>query len=329
MSDSPFRAEGRADELVIAVYLDTLVLLDLLAAAEDGFAMAERVTSMLGTSVANERSGSAEFGVPKVLNFFKLGFSGKLGRTATNDNRQSREAELTHTYGSLLHRLRAYLLEEGLVTRLDGSSNVSDVSIGSFIEFAGVARANPFTDSFRRIGRMLKFVEIAMTAQSPGAPARNPQGGGGRQAQRQPNQGQPPRSRNSDAAQLKAISDFLEQITIDVEREGTSTLVVDSVTSGYRAVVTVFNDYLRDRSMAEILNREFRVLGKVARHLPAGSAEAVDLIASSGISGFPPELLAQLGGAIDLLGSSGSQLSNPTTSIDPPAIEIVPIAIYL
>jgi hypothetical protein len=82
--------------------------------------------------------------------------------------------------------------------------------------------------------------------------------------------------------------------------------------------------------MAEVMNREFKVLGKVARHLPVGSTESVDLLASSGVAGFPSEILGQLAASMDEMASqTGMQISRPETTIDPPVIEIVPLAMYL
>jgi hypothetical protein len=306
-----------ADELVIAVYLDTNVLLDLLATVEDGFSLVERVTSGQTRADASERSGGAEFGAPGVLNFFKLGFSGKLGKSSNTGTNDTTEADITHTYGSLLHRLRRYLLEEDLVR-----TPASGVEAGTFVEFTGVVRPNPFTSSFVQLQRMLSFVrvaaEMAGKAASPQPSAKPGRGG------------QPPRQANPELAQAKAISDFIDQLTSDVEREGTSTVLVESQSSDDRAVVTLYEDFLRDRSMAELLNREFRVLGKTARVLPAGSSESVDLIALSGIAGLPPELLAQLTGVMRQMSASGAaQLAEPVTEIKPPVVEIVPIAIYL
>lgn len=315
------------EELIIAVYLDTNVLLDLLATVEDGFALVERVTTGQGAGSTSERSTSGEFGAPRVLSLFKLGFSGKLGRSTAATSNETTEAEVTHTYGSLLHRLRSYLVEEGLVRpSATTETNTADLSVGSFVEFNGVVRPNPFTDSFRRVQRMLKFAEVAMAFDSEPSP----QPSGGRQGQgRGQGQGRRP-SANPQNAQLQAISDFLEQLTADVEREGTTTVVLEDHQSGYSALVTLFDDYLRDRSMAELLNREFRVLGKVARHLPAGSTEKVDLLASSGIAGFPPEILSQLASGVgELSGSGGAQLKAPLTATDPPVVEIIPVAIYL
>lgn len=311
------------NELVIAVYLDTNVLLDLLATVEDGFRLVERVTTGQTSGRSSERSGGAEFATPSLFNFFKVGFSGKLGKTSDEGASETKETELTHTYGSLLHRLRRYLFEENLVTSLSPEGTLP-VAVGSFIEFTGVVRPNPFTDSFHRLQRMLRFAEVATSMSQ--TPSPDPIGNKGNRGQ---NQGRSVPA-NKQASQLKAMEAFFEQLTADVEREGTSTVLIDNNPSQYRAVVTLFDDFLRDRSMAEILNREFRILGKVARHLPVGSPENVDLLASSGVAGFPPEILSQLSGMMDQMSNEGgAQLHSPSTTIDPPVIEIVPIAIYL
>ncbi|MGA7362191.1 MAG: hypothetical protein WBZ07_04460 [Candidatus Dormiibacterota bacterium] len=290
---------------------------------EGGFRLVERVTTGQTSSRTAERSAEAEVATPGLLNFFKLGLSGKLGKSTSEGASETTEADRTHTYGSLLHRLRQYLIEESLVTTVASGGDVP-VKVGSFIEFTGVVRPNPFTDSFRKLQRMMRFGEIALSVQPKPTPTVTANKGnrGQSQARREPP--------NQQGAQLKAMNAFFEQLTGDVEREGTSTVLFEDQASKYRAVVTIFDEFLRDRSMAEILNREFRVLGKVARHLPAGSTESVDLLASSGVAGFPPEMLGQLSGMIDQMSTAGqAQLESPSTTIEPPVIEIVPIAIYL
>lgn len=311
------------DDLLIAVYLDTNALLDLLATVEDGFTLVERVTSGLSSGTSSERGASGEMSSPGILNFFKVGLSGKLGRTKSEGTSESSEAELTHTYGSLLNRLRRYLVAEELVAP-DASGAADTFEVGAFVEFAGVVRPNPFTASFEQLRRMLGFAEIAFALEGKQSPAQGgPKGGGkGRTTSRT--------AASPQQRELKAMADFFEQLTKDVEREGTNTIVMEQRDGDYSAVVTIFDAYLRDRSMSELLNREFRVLGKVARHLPTGSPEGVDLLASSGIAGFPPEVLGGLTDAIgDMSGSGSAQLAAPSTTINPPAIEIVPIAIYL
>jgi hypothetical protein len=272
------------DELVIAVYLDTNVLLDLLATVEGGFSLVERVTSGHMRDTSSDRSASAEFGAPGVLNFFKLGISGRLGRTATTGTTDTRESDVAHTYGSLLHRLRKYLLTQGLV---HGLGDV--LTPGQFVEFSGVVRPNPFTASFRQLQRMIKVIELAVPMASQGTAAQTA-GPHGQRAQGQRGQGQrggqASNVADQQSAQMRAISDFLGQVTEDIEGEGTSTVLVESQRSSDRAVITLYDGYLRDRSMAELLNREFRVLGKVARHLPEGPASASISPRSPGLAPF-------------------------------------------
>jgi hypothetical protein len=316
-------AQSAADELVVTVYLDTNALLDLLATVEDGFTLVERVTSGQAVGSSSDRSGEANFGAPGVFNFFKLGLSGKLAKSTNETRKETSESEITHTYGSLLHRLRRYLIEEKLLTNV-ARDDSDPVAVGKFTEFSGIVRPNPFTATFRQLDRMLEYVNVAMAFEKK--PHRQQQSGktphGG--SQQTGSAGAP------SAAQLKTMSEFFHRLTSDVEREGTNTVLLENQVSGYKAIVTVYDDFLRDRSMAELLNREFRVLGKVARHLPVGSHEKVDLLSSSGISGFSPDILTSLSGAITEMSNSGtSQVAAPSTTIEPPVVEIVPIAIYL
>lgn len=310
-------------DLLIPVYLDTEVLIDLLATVEDGFSLVERVTSEQISRRSSEKSGGADFATTAMFQFFKLGLSGKLGRSTTEGASETTEANKTHTYGSLLHRFRRYLISEGLLMQsiIDDSPEV-----GSFIEFPGILRPNPFTDAFERLQRILRFADIAMGLEDRVTQTNSSDTNEHRKGQ--PSRRPPSMSKSQ--KQSKAIADFLKLVTTDVEREGTSTVVIEHQTSNYRAVVTVFDDYLRDRSMTEVLNREFRIFGKVARHLPAGSGESVDLLASSGVAGFPSEILGQLTSTMkEMVAQTGMQIPTPMAMVHPPVIEIVPIAIYL
>lgn len=288
------------EELVTVVYIDANVLLDLLATVEDGFAVVEHVTFGRTRETASERSVGAELAVPGVLNFFKLGLSGKLGRSTASGQSDTRQADVTHTPGSLLHRLRRYLIQQELVRPLD------EVAVGQFIEFKGVVRPNSFAGSIRLVRRTLNFQRAIFAASHGG--------------------------HKTELEQVKILEDFCDQLIAEADREGTITVLVKSTTTKYNAVVTLYEDFLRAKSMVELLNREFRVLGKVVRHLPQvsdeqGSDETVDLIHLSGISGLSAKLMEDLIDMVDDM--EGQAVAMPETQIKPPVLEIIPIAIYL
>ena len=317
---APDVSKERFGGLVIPVYLDTNALLDLLAAIEGGFSLVERLTTSESTGTSRERVGEAQFGVPRVLNLFKLNMSGRLGRTSKEDTTTSREAEVTHTYGSLLHRLRELLIIDGFLKSPDTETDLVDLHVGDFVEISGIVRPNPFTSSFRRLERMLSFMDIALAMTGPAQLGPKGQAKGS----------QARSSASAEAKQLKAISEFVGKLTSDVEREGTQTVLMEARALRTTAVLTIFDDYLRDRSMSECLDREFILLGKVARNLPRGSTESVDLLTASGIGGFGTELLDQLMTAFSAMsGSEGLALDTPILRVEPPVLEVVPIAIYL
>jgi hypothetical protein len=74
----------------------------------------------------------------------------------------------------------------------------------------------------------------------------------------------------------------------------------------------------------------FRILGKVTRLLHDGDPESVDLIAATGISGLSAQFLTGLSSTMQ--GSampSQFQLDEITPFVDPPALEVIPIALYV
>jgi hypothetical protein len=318
-------------DLFVLSYLDTNALLDLLAAAQDGFTLVERISTSQTKTTEVETSATAEFGLPNVLNFFRIGMSGRLAKARGTESSDHREAEVVHTYGSLLHRLLRFLDVEEALRHARNDSEFQELAVGDFVELSGVFRSNPFTSAFRRLQRMLRFFEVAVRLQpegmAAGATAQVRQSGGKGRA---PTNQRPKQAGNPMMFQLTAVSDFLETLTADVEREGTQTIVVEPSGTAYKAVLTLFTDFLRDRSMAELLNREFKVLGKVARNLRDDSGETVNLLASTGIGGFGPEIMGQLLAGFQELGrESNVLLESPTSEISPPVVEIVPIAFYL
>jgi hypothetical protein len=97
---------------------------------------------------------------------------------------------------------------------------------------------------------MLSYVNVALAVEAKPAQQQRQTGskqnrGGGRQSR--------PAPIGPQNAQLKAMGEFFQQLTDDVEREGTRTILLENEESKYRAIITRYQDFLRDRSMAELL----------------------------------------------------------------------------
>ena len=75
--------------------------------------------------------------------------------------------------------------------------------------------------------------------------------------------------------------------------------------------------------MTELARKEYRVFGRVVGKI-SSSTETIDLLAGTGLSGLPEESLAELTKYLKL-----GTVPKPETRIPGPAIQLLPIAIYV
>jgi len=79
--------------------------------------------------------------------------------------------------------------------------------------------------------------------------------------------------------------------------------------------------------MTEIAHKEFTLLGKVVRKLDRGSEEKVKLLRGTGMGSFGKKTLDQFVEAFSNMGDL--EFPKPEVEIDGPALEIVPIAVFV
>jgi hypothetical protein len=298
--------------LLVPVYIDTNALLDLLASIESGFTLVEKITTMRSEEKSVAKGISAdvgtEFGIPNVLSILKLGLRGSADVTKGEGSDERVEAQRYHTYGSLLHRLRLFLSREGLLKPFSTDQDWQSISPSDFVEFHGLIRPNPLTDSLQRLDRLLGIIQIL-----------GPDAFTGSTTQSKP---------KSAAKQMKQIRDFFAGVLNDIEGENVRKFVVEvSTFKECKAVALLFLDYLRDKTMAEIAFKEYKILGKIVRKIEPSSEESIDLLSGTGLGGIGRDSLSKLlGGLGDL---EGMDLPPVVTEIAGPSLEVVPIAVFI
>lgn len=303
------------DNLIVAIYVDTNALLDLLASIEGGFSIVEKVTTRTTTTSGSDKSVAAEagteFGIPNVLNLLKIKLTGSLSSRREEGSGEEVETERYHTYGSLLYRLRGFLDSENLIKRPYEEEGVWEtIEPSDFIEVRGVFRPNPVTGSLECIDRLIGIFEVVSRLGSFAQRS----SGGGKRAQ-------------GGKKEMKEFRQFLEGILSDVERENTKTFIIDANdVKAFPTVVLLFTDYLRDQSMTEISHKEYRLLGKVVRKIDEGG-EVIDLLRGTGLGGIGKEMLGELWRILNQM--EGMNLSEVTSEVSGPAVEVVPIAIFI
>lgn len=330
-----------ASDLVVPIYLDTNALLDLLASIEGGFNIVEKITTKesraAGSAHEVKAEAGTEFGIPNVLSLLKLalGYSGR--RSSEKAQESAKETERYYTYGSLFVRLRDYLSENDLLKVLDdGSTTWEALNPSDFVEVRGLFRPNPFATSLGVMDRLLGMSQLfvgmsrpktASSAQSSGQGSASQDERRRQQEEKRLGEQAKEQARNQ-AKQMEEFRSLIKGVLSDIQNERIRTFVVEfgRPVSG-KAVALLFLDYLRDQTMTEIANREYRMLGKIVRKIETGSTDRIDMLAGTGLGGIGRDAISQMAGAFSAM--PGMNMPQIETEILGPALELVPVAVFI
>jgi len=264
--------------------------------------------------------GGAEFGIPNVLSLLRINIGGTAEGRRSEDAGQQRESERYHTYGSLLYRVREMLAQRGIIKRFDGTAaSWASFQTTDFVELRGTFRPNPFTESLKAIDRIAGIFETFAGLQAKLVPG-NPIAGTSKQ--RQPNQAN--NEQRVQLEQVKAVRTLLKGLIDDVEKTDIRIVVADlREAADYRALAAVFTEYLRDPSMTELSRKEYRILGRVVGKM-SNVGQSIKLLQGTGLGGLGDESIGTLRDALQF-----GALPKPETEIPAPAVQVLPIAIYV
>lgn len=315
-----------SDDLIIPIYIDTNALLDLLASLEKGFSTVEKVTTKNEQNRNSEQTINAnagtEFGVPNILSLLKVNLSGSLNHKQGKGDSREISSDRYHTYGSLLQRLRTTFLDTKVARILENAEDEWDsIEMYDFIELQGKFNLNPLTESFGTLNRIMKLFEVF--AQPSVANTNN--------KKNRPQLATPTPLNNPlgtiSAQDVKLYRGYIEGMIGGLEKDDIKTLVVDiNGSNKHRAVVNIFIENLRDKTMTELQYKQFKLLGKVVGKI-SNSSENIDLLQGTALSGFDENMITTLVEGFNQP-NSGLNLPKIETKIKGPALQVIPIAIY-
>jgi hypothetical protein len=299
-------SDSKKRDLFIPIYLDTNTLLDILASIEGGFSVAEKITSSSADSKRSQQSGGGEFGVAAVFSIFKLNLKGESNRARERKTEESYSTERFHTYGSLLNKLRSILEDDGLLKEVTSNESWQSAKPSDFVEIQGKFVPNPLRKSMETLVEIIDFMFLREGLPKVKIP-----------------------DNTSQNEMFKEIRNLIDGLAKDFEPESTQTYIVElSGLPENRVVVKLFPEYIRDRSGRELPYGEFTMLGKVIRKIDKG--DAINLIQGSVFSSLSDEFTSKfLGDLYKGLEGSGIKIPQMIKSVNGPAIQIIPIAIYV
>jgi hypothetical protein len=301
----------KSTDLCVPIYLNQKVVFDLLAMLEDGFSQLHTVKTSTSESDAQKDSYGGSVGLSQFVAFLSVSMRGDKSKEKSAQNLQEATAEKVHTPTSLFFKLRSLLQEGDLLKRIETIDDLDYLATGQLVELKALLRKNPLVDYIETFKGIMKWSPYQQSQAKGGKP--NKTGGGSG------------RGRAQDHPAVKEMDSLLTALT---ENNSLELIGEMSDVPSARAVLSTNPEYFNDKSASEIIDGEFLVLGKVARVVDSETVESINLLRKTAFGRLPSEVIDNLGTAI-----AGAQevmnLPEFTTEIDEPAIQVIPIAIFV
>ena len=290
------------NQLMIPVYINEKIVLDMLAIIEDGFSTVSQVSYSDHKENSNAQKIEAEVPTSASIlsKLLKIDLKGELSHSGNCGETENTTKEKVHTNVSLLSKFRAFLTDANI---LKSGFDISNMKIGDFIEVEGELQKNPLINCMDIFVDVLRMADIF--AEKPQLNART-------QAKAQKQQ---------QDETMKKIKSFASEL----KHSGTVDFILSD--SAGTVVLSAQEQYLSNDNISEILGGHFKVLGKVIA-ICADKTESIDLLRKTTLSILPHDLLADMFSCLQNEDMKQYNLPELKTEISGPAVIVIPVAIY-
>lgn len=290
------------NQLMIPVYINEKIVLDMLAIIEDGFSTVSQVSYSDHKENSNAQKIEAEVSTSASIlsKLLKIDLKGELSHSGNCGETENTTKEKVHTNVSLLSKFRAFLTDANI---LKSGFDISNMKIGDFIEVEGELQKNPLINCMDIFVDMLRMADIF---------AEKPQLNAKTQAKAQKQQ---------QDETMKKIKSFASEL----KHSGTVDFILSD--SAGTVVLSAQEQYLSNDNISEILGGHFKVLGKVIA-ICADKTESIDLLRKTTLSILPHDLLAGMFLCLQNEDMKQYNLPELKTEISGPAVIVIPVAIY-
>ena len=294
------------EHLVLPVYLNEKVVLDMLAILQDGFSMVSEISTT--SQESNDVSGTTK-GEMSSGSLLNRGLKIKLGAEVSGEKKQeeqwvSKEARF-HTSASLFSEFRRQLIEHDMLTCMASDSlDIHEIQIGDFIEVEGALMKNPLIDILEKFISVYRMSKIFSEPVAVG------------------HKKQASQKELAEDAQIQQMRALLEELRV------TGTL--DFVLKSDRAslVLSAQEKYLENDNISELIGGNFKILGKVIK-ICAEKDEGISLVRKTPLDILDADSLDGLIQAFESNDLKQLHLPEVEIQISAPAAIVIPVAIYV
>jgi hypothetical protein len=293
----------------LPLYLNQKYVFDVLSMMEKGFTQLETVTSR--SAEQRETGGEATGGVgfSNVFGLLNVSFGGSRVRKDQTQDQHEVSTQRVHTPNSLFARMRERLFQENLVRETLSGEGLSP---GDFVEITARLEKNPLIESLETLVSILNMALIFEDRPSQ-VPSQRKEAASRR----------PPTSEN--ARVLEQVKELVE-----VLRTGEIVDLLAAPVEMIQAnvILTLDMTYAADPSLSDLIDGEYRVLGKITRSIPVGSDESINLLRKTSLGRLHASVLDGLKAPLEEMQTEGINLPSLKTEIEAPVIQILPIAVF-
>jgi len=120
----------------------------------------------------------------------------------------------------------------------------------------------------------------------------------------------------------------MEQFLESLKAGDTVDIITDTLTCGYRAVITLEREFLNDPTMSDLVDGHFNVLGKIIRVIN-DDKDSINLIRKTALSAMPENILkTALADLSELSKTHGFKIPSMELEAKGPVLQVLPIAIF-
>ena len=291
-----------AERSIVPIYINEKIVLDMLAIMEDGFSMVSQVNYTAHREDGSLQKAEAEASTSSTIlsKLLKINISGELSHTGSSGKNESIAKEKVHTNVSLFSKFRSFLISEKI---LNSDFDMLKMKIGDFIEVEGELQKNPLINYIDILVDVFRMADIF---------AEKPQLGEKSQAKNQ---------KQKENEMIKQMKSFAEEL----KHTGT----IDFILADQKGTVVLSAQerYLSNDNISEILGGRFKVLGKVIA-ICKDKTDSVDLLRKTTLAVFSEDTLNEAFSGFKSNDTEQFNLPELRTSIQGPAVIVIPIAIY-
>lgn len=312
--------------LYYPLYLDTPMMVSFVAALEGGYALENTLKYVSESSGGMAGQVSGEVGLSKIFTSLaaaNIKSSGSLDGKITKS--EESQIILKHTEASLFMRLRDELISKNRITFLDDYSEEKWKQIQSLdiVEISGILHLSPINEIIRMGERIIPFLEPSVTPQpTPSNGHRNKSS----RAHVQSTRTNSVTTASAEASNIQATISLIKGLRADLEASPLFDMLLKHEGHWNKsAIIDLSTEVLSFEDQERLRCGKVFVLGKATRVLAPG--ESISLYRRSIFGYAAQNIINQMATSFNSIEGFSVKLEDAV--LEYPAIEIVPMAIYV